>query len=293
MADLKKQVWINQVMHGFYPDSSFLKYVKDFSALVDNDKINLAEAGVDPVVLINNTTYPIVVKQRSDIALDIELDKFETENTLVRRPEILEYAFDQMESVIMGHRSALRARTAEKAAHAYAPKADSLYTPVIKTTGEAFGGRKRLQYADIIELKSRFDQVDIPLENRFLVLSPQHVTDLLKEDIKLFKDLTNPTSGSLFDFAGFKMLQFSKTPKYEIVDGELSKMPFSTTESSSYFSSFAFHGEEVMKADGSMYMYALKDDPRERGTIIGFDKRFIAVPLRNKGIGAIVSDVSE
>lgn len=26
-----------------------------------------------------------------------------------------------------------------------------------------------------------------------------------------------------------------------------------------------------------------------RGTVIGFDKRFIALPIRNKAIGAIVS----
>ena len=45
-----------------------------------------------------------------------------------------------------------------------------------------------------------------------------------------------------------------------------------------------------MKADGEIYMYVNHDDPKERGTIVGFDKRFIAVPMRNKGIGAIVSD---
>ena len=36
-------------------------------------------------------------------------------------------------------------------------------------------------------------------------------------------------------------------------------------------------------------MYSKEDDPGERGTIVGFDKRFIAVPIRNKGLGAIVS----
>jgi hypothetical protein len=36
-------------------------------------------------------------------------------------------------------------------------------------------------------------------------------------------------------------------------------------------------------------MYQVKDDPKERATIVGFEKRFIAVPIRNKGIGAIAS----
>jgi hypothetical protein len=36
-------------------------------------------------------------------------------------------------------------------------------------------------------------------------------------------------------------------------------------------------------------MYERVNDPELRGTVIGFDKRFIALPIRNKGIGAIVA----
>ena len=36
-------------------------------------------------------------------------------------------------------------------------------------------------------------------------------------------------------------------------------------------------------------MYVDKDDPKERATIIGFEKRFIALPIRKKAIGAIVA----
>ena len=73
---LNKQVWTTQLMSNFYPESSFLRYVKDFTTLVDNDIINMAEAGVDPNVLINNTTYPIKVVQRVDKPISIELDLF-------------------------------------------------------------------------------------------------------------------------------------------------------------------------------------------------------------------------
>lgn len=295
MATLNKQVWIDQILEGFYPDSSFLRYAKDFSGLVEYDKINMAEAGVDPKVLINNTTYPINVVQRIDSPISIELDKFETENTLIRRPEVIEYSYDQLESVIRGHRQSLRAKTAEKAAHAYAPQKDTDFTPVISTTGEAVNGRKRLTYEDIITLKGRYDAVDIPLEDRFLVLAPEHVTDLLLADIKLFKDLTNLKDGKPFNFAGFSVLQFSKTPKYEIGSSSkvLEKVAFGTDTESKMFCSFAFHADEVMKADGEIFMYATVNDAKERGTIVGFDKRFIAVPMRNKGIGAIVSANAE
>lgn len=290
MATLHKQVWIKQILEGFYPDRSFLKYVTDLSKLVDNDKINLAEAGVDPKILINNMVYPINMSFRVDSPISIELDKFETENTVVSDPETIEYSYDQLESVIHGHRAALQTITAQKAAYAYAPISDGEYTPVIKTTGEVEGNRKRLRYVDIVELKNRFDMAEIPLDKRYLVLNSQHVSDLLLEDVKLFKDLTDLKNGIPFNFAGFYMLQFSRTPKYTIKGDGFEKLSYKASAESQNFSSFAFQSGEVMKADGNLHMYSASNDPKFRGTIIGFDKRFIAATFRNKGIGAIVSD---
>lgn len=288
MAKLAKEVWLNQLMENFYPDSSFLNYVRDFSELHENDAINLAEAGVDPVVLVNNTTYPIKVVQRVDNPIRIELDKFETENTLVRRPEVIEYAYDQLESVLMGHRNTLRTKTASKAAHAYAPKEDGVFTPVISTTGTVHGNRKMLSFDDILNLKERYDNAGIPIEDRYLVLHPSHVTDLIRLDVKAFKDITDIVNGQPKRFAGFGMLQFANMPLYDI--NTMEKQPFDAEiGGDNVFSSFSFYANEVMKVDGEVYMYASIDDPKERGTIVGFDKRFIALPIRNKGIGSIVS----
>ena len=287
---LNKQVWVNQLMENFYPDSSFLGHVRDFSPLVDHDVINIAEAGLDPVVLINNTTYPIDVVQRIDVPIRIELDKFETENTLIRRPEVIEYAYDQLESVLMGHRNTLRAKTAEKAAHAFAPAQNSALTPVIQVTGENYKGRRRLTIENILELKELFDNGDVPLEKRVLVLHPAHLTDLITIDVKAFKDITDVVNGQPKKIAGFSVLQFSKPAYYYLDVATLKKRAFGAViEPTDLFCSFAFQGDEVMKADGETFMYTAENDPKERGTIVGFDKRFIALPIRNRAIGAIVS----
>ena len=288
MADLRKEVWINQLTKNFYPDSSFLRFSKDFSALVENHAINMVEVGVDPEVLINNTTYPIAVRQRDDLPIRIELDLFETENTLVRSPDVIEYSYDKLENVIMGHRNVLRTRTAEKAAHAYAPNEDTEFTPVILTTGNAASGRKRISINDILQLKERYDILDIPYDGRFLVLHPSHLSDLILHDVEIFKDITDIVNGLPKRFAGFNILQFSKPATYDL--STMKKKSFAAVAGDTdSFCSFAFHNEEVMRADGDVKMYAKKDDPEERATIVGFDKRFIAVPIRNKGLGAIVS----
>lgn len=286
---LNKEVWENQLMENFYPERSFLRRVLDFSGHVNANKLHIPSSGIDPKVLINNTTYPISVVGREDDDCEIPLDKFETENTLVRRPEAIEYSYEKLESVIRQHRSTLQAQTARKAVHAFAPSADSVDTPVIHTTGESYNGRLRLTTQDILTLKERFDDALIPLEDRYIILSPKHVTDLLHEDLKLFKDITDLRNGEPFKFAGFGFYSFPYMPTYR-ADQKVSYN--AAAESGDTFASVAFYGREVMKADGELHAYMLEDDPRERGTIVGFDKRFIAMPIRNKGIGAIISTLT-
>ena len=283
---LNKEIWVNQIQENFYPETSFLTRVKDFSEHVNANKLHIPSAGIDPKVLINNNTYPITVVGREDEDCEIPLDKFETENTLVRRPEALEYSYDKLESVIGQHRNTLQTHTARKTIHAFAPSSDSKGTPIISTTGEVYNGRKRLCANDILTLKERFDDALIPLENRWLVLSPKHVSDLLREDLKLFKEITDLRNGEPFKFAGFGFYSFPYMPTYR---GGAKVGYTETAQDEDVFASVAFYGGEVMKADGDIHAYMLEDDPRERATIVGFDKRFIAMPIRNKGIGAIVS----
>ena len=90
-------------------------------------------------------------------------------------------------------------------------------------------------------------------------------------------------------FAGFGCYSFAQMPTYNTVEKILTKVPFDENKTVQ-FASVAFYAKEVMKADGDIYMYASEDDPKKRATIVGFDKRFVALPIRGKGVGAIVSD---
>jgi len=289
MSTLNKQIWISQIMEKFYPEASFLNFAKDMSENVEYDKINLANCGFDPEVLINNTTYPIAVAERTDTPLSIELSLYETENTLVRSPQAVELAYDKLESVIYGHRMALRAMAGNKSAHAYTPTQDTTNTPVLITTGDNNGdGFKRLVPEDILKLKKRYDLLEVPFENRYLVLDPNHVEDLILYDLKAFKDITDFKDGQPNRFAGFNILQYTRTAKFDFTTRQ--KLPFgAVANENTVFSSFSFSSEEVMKAMGEMKMYEKIDDPEQRATIVGFDMRFIALPIRNKAIGAIMA----
>ena len=77
-------------------------------------------------------------------------------------------------------------------------------------------------------------------------------------------------------------------PTYTTTDDGLEKVQYGKAATEA-FASVAFYADEVFKADGEVHMYATYDDPKERATIVGFDKRSIVLPVRGKGVGAIVS----
>ena len=231
MSTLNQQVWTNQLMKHFYPEASFLSYARDFSQYSKFDMINIADAGFDPEVLVNNTTYPIKIAERKDENLSFELDLFETENTLVRYPTEVEISYDKLESVLYSHRMVLQTTTAKKAAHAFAPNSDSEYTPVIGTSGDDDGeGQKRILLTDILKLKRRFDMLDVPADKRYLVLDPRHTEDLIISDLKAFKDITDFVNGKPKRFAGFNVLEYTKNPVFKVNQDKVNCLNCSSEE---------------------------------------------------------------
>ena len=57
--------------------------IKSFDQYVDNDVIHLVHVGVDPTVLINNTTYPLQIETLEDADKAVSLDKFQTRPTVI------------------------------------------------------------------------------------------------------------------------------------------------------------------------------------------------------------------
>lgn len=277
-AGLQKEIWLGDLKENFYPNSSFLSVALNWDMWVDNDAINLAEAGADPTVLINNSTYPIPVNDRSDNALRIVLDTYDTENTRLRNAELVELSYDKRTSVVSGHKKALLSKIATVAAHAYAPSTNGTYTPVLNKSAET-----SFKFEDIIDLQLAFNNLDAP-EDRTIVLSPKHMAALAKQDLALYKAILTKPGEMLF---GFKTFAFSKNPYYVKATG--AKLAYGAAVTSDHaVASIAFVDSEVMVAMGTADMFFTEKSPTERADIIGFQQRAIALPVRNKFNGAII-----
>lgn len=289
MAGLFKEVWIAKIMEHFYPNTSHFLRSVDMTAFVDNNTINLADAGVDPDVLVNNNTYPIPFAERVDNPLALPLDHFVTEGTVVRNPEQVQQVYDKLASVLRGHQGALRTGTIARGTHAWAPASDNSNNPVFACTGGNRGdGLKAITSKDIAKAERLMNDLNLPLEGRILVLSPKHKEDLQNESTQLFNQFANLKTGEVTNLFGFEIYVSSLVPRYN--KSTLVKVAYGAAGvNTDAHASIFYHEAEVMRADGSIMVNFEERKVTEAGTIVNAEKRFIGLPIRDKFRGAIVA----
>lgn len=296
MEGVLTEVWTGELIKALRTGdkATFLDGLPDYSQYAENDVIHMVDVGGDPEVLVNNTTYPIAIQQITDTDAVFSLDKFQTKPTSITDDELYALSYDKMSSVKERHAQALLVKKYAKAIHALAPDSNAAKTPVLKTTGDVEGGaatgRRMLQRSDIIALKKRFDVMQVPAEDRRLVLCPDHVNDLLMQDQKFAEQYYNYTTGKIANLYSFQVYEFVNNPVYKAAG---TKVTFGTAAGANEFqASVAFYGKMTFKATGSTKMYysEAKTDPQNQRSLVNFRHYFIVLPKKKEAIAAIMSD---
>lgn len=271
-------------------DGSWLAGVPDNSAIVENDVIHLVDVGVDPDVLINNTTYPIDLQNLTDSDKAISLDKFQTKVTPLTDDELHAISYDKMSRVQESHRNAIADAEFTKAAHALCPTKNTDATPVLVTTGEDDGtGRLKLTRKDVLKMKRALDKAKVPLDGRRLVLCPDHINDLLEQDQQFANQFYQYETGKITNMYGFEIFQFVNTPYYTNAG---QKVAVGTTPAATdRQASFAYYLPRVFRASGGLKMYYrdAQTNPQYQRNEINFRHYFICMPKKEDANVAIYS----
>lgn len=282
---VEKQVFTNVIKENFIPDTSFLSRCVDMSEFVEHNTINLSEAGADPKVLMNETN-DIGMAQRTDNGIAIPLNTFDTESTVVKNIEEVETSYEKTQSVVRSHKSALLKMIAAHAAHNFAPAKDSEFTPVLVATGAKNRyGVAALTFSDLLDLETKFRELDAPMESLVLLLNPRHLADLKAENMKAYKEMMSDKKIGAFD-----LYTSSVTPTYNGTTGERNAFGAASADTDAV-ASVAWVETEVMRSAGTIKMFLRENDPVTRGDVFGFQQRYVAMPMRSKYIAAIYSPV--
>lgn len=286
------EVWTGEVEKQFSDaeNDSFLLGIPDYSRFAENDVIHLVDAGVNPDVLINNSTYPIEVQNLSDSDITITLDKYQTKATPITDDELYACSYDKIKLRKEQHGDAIAENKHNKAIHSFAPTSNTKETPVLTTTGEVTDdGRRRLTIKDLIAAKQQLDKLKVPKQGRRLVLCSDHVADLLIQDQKFANQFYNYTTGKIANLYGFEVYEYSSNPVYSASGA---KKSFGAVAGTGEFeASVIFYVKNMFKANGktNMYYSEAKNDPQNQRNLINFRHYFVALPKVARGTCAIMS----
>ncbi|MCM1170257.1 MAG: hypothetical protein NC324_10030 [Bacteroides sp.] len=298
-AGVFREVWTGETIKAFrnsVESIGWLNKLVNKSKYVLNNVIHFVDLGGDPDVLVNNTSYPLEVQTLEDGDKAVTLDKYQTKPTVITDDELYASSYDRMASVIERHREKVNETKIARALHSLAPSENKDLTPVLATSGEvtADGRRKKLTRKDIIALKGSFDVQKVPTAGRILVLCPDHVNDLLESDQKFADQYYNYTSGKIANLYGFEVYEYVDCPLFDAAT--LKKKAYGAVAGESDFTaSVAFHAGNCIRMEGETkaYLSEAKTDPKNQCSLYGVKHYFMALPLKERAMGAIVSAKAE
>ena len=289
---VKQEIWTGEVLRKVttLEQATFLDGLPDYSRYANNNVIHMAYMGVEPKVLINNSTYPLPTSALASEDIGLSLDKYQTEVTIISDDELHASASDRMSVTRDMHAGAITKEKFKKALHAIAPAKHTTETPVLTTTGPETDGRKSLTRSDIIRLKKAYDQLEVPMDGRRLVLCPDHVHDLLELDQKFSAQYYDYKSGRIAGLYGFDVYEYGAAPYYD-QEAKTKKAFGATPGAKDVQGSIAFYAPYIAKASGEtkMYFSEAKTNPRMQENEINFRHYFLVIPKKQMYLGAIVS----
>ena len=280
MEGLQTEVWIAGIKENPIPDDSFVHQSVDLSQYVEHNKLHLAEAGVEPPVhedFFATANNPLPVADIADIANEVVLHTYSTEQTRHRQLQEIELAYDKRSSVIQRHRVSLAKNIGKRAAYAWSPKKDDAWNKVCNLSSSDSVIDAIIDIKAFLEGKEIYDGINI-------CLNADHFARIREEDKRLYKDILNENQ-----MYGIKVFRYNQTPLYTKT-GE--KKPFGATkDTDDKQSSIVWVTDEVFRCFGDVEMYATLRDSGLQADTISFAQRALVGVIRAKNpkyLGAIL-----
>lgn len=269
---LLTEVWISHLAENPVPDHSFITQSQDLSMFVENNKLHLAEAGVEPSVhedYFRTNSNELPVQSIEDIPHEAVLKIYSTNRTKHNSLLDAELSYDKRASILKRHRVALEKNMAKRTAHAWGATKNDGFNKIINL------GTNDSVIDALIDMQAFFEELDVDMSGMNIILNSGHLARIRKEDKKLYKEIRSEKGATLYDF---KIHTYSQTPYYT-QDGQ--KKPWgASVEGTDKKSSIIWHSDEVFRCFGDVEMYADIKDSGYQADLISFAQRALTGKIR-------------
>lgn len=274
------EVWSKEIKEQLFPTNTFIGQCVREDELVSNKRVHHAEAGELPEVTIGAITLPATITKREDIDLSYEVVPFRTKPTRIENIEEIEVNYNLRQSVINGHTRQLNRKMMDYFPYLWAP---NVAANILDTSGAnrqasgpgVTGERKAFTKNDILEIKTQMDATDIPMEGRFILLTPQMLADLLRDPQLLSSDYIqtpNLVTGSVGRIFGFEIYMRSFVGRYAAGSTDPKAIGAANAADDNAFA-LAWQRDQVRAALGTTKIFYNDDEPTLYGSVFSTESR--------------------
>lgn len=268
---LQKEIWVGDIIEQPIPDSSFVMESTDMSEYVENNKLHLAEAGIEPGVhedYFAGNELELPVASIADIPSEVVLRTYSTDQTRHRKLQEIELSYNKRASIVKRHKNGLVKKIADRAAHAWSPVVDNAFNKII-----TLGANDSVIDA-LLDLEAFYMDLDLT-DNLNICLTTDHLKRIKKENKTLYKEMRANKGDTFF---GFKIHHTSRSPLYTATGA---KKPFASAfVAGDKKASFGWCKDEVFRCFGDVEVFETLSHAGLQADIISFAERALTGNIR-------------
>ncbi len=275
---LNTEIWIRDIVEGFWPDNSFIARSVDHSSYVNNHTVHIPQAGAAPEVTKNRSQFPATIGTRTDSDLSYNLDIYDVPPLRVQKLADVELNYDKRQSMLKQSKETLLQYVHMDILKKWVPGG----VTTVVTTGEgaaahvhstAMGQRKAMTRAEVEKVKMIFDSQDVPATGRTILLDAVMYNQLMNSltDAERVSFLTgaDAVNGVMGKFLGFEFLMRSSVLE-TAAGGTLKSGAAAATDCAA---GLAWQKDSVSRALGEVSAFEDNSNPSYYGDIFSFAVR--------------------
>lgn len=300
---LNTEVWVRDIQENLFANNLHVMKGINRSAFVKNLTVHEPQAGANPTVVKNRSSFPATVQKRTDTDRTWDIDEFTTDPFHIDDIEKTELSYDKRASILQQHLDTLNDNIGDEALFAWALNtgARQLRTTGVLGDGSlspgATGNRRAIVKEDVRRMAALFDRDNVPANMRFMSV-PSDVYYELFDDETMFNSRTigraNLPDGVINEIFGFNVIKRSKVVVYDNAGTPAKKAVGAAAAATDNFGVVCWQNNSIVWAQGAIKVFAENAKPTFYGDLLSALVRYGTKVLRTdeKGVGTIIQAAS-
>lgn len=293
---IQTEVWATSIQDVLFQNQDFISKSVDHSAFVKDSIVHLPQSGAAPGVVTNRSSFPATITERTDTLKDYSLRDHSTDPIRLRDLDELQTSYDKRTSILGATIEVLNETIGNYVANDWGVDSASR---VIKTSGAsvtgtlapgATGARNLIDKADFRSLAQIFDNDNVAMANRFILMPVGLYYDLFSDSTLVSRDFMEKASqeaGVINELYGFKIMI---RPTVNVMDVSFAKKAIgAATAVTDNLSCVAWQSSYVSSALGAIEVYANEGVAEHYGSIFSAQVSHAGAVLRSdeKGVATL------